>query len=139
MSDTPNPIDAILARLKGSTQTSVNPSVAAQVLDTATRAEVANVPPPPAQAPTTTLPTVIVTGGGGCAAPAPAPAETADSAESKRTRRTAGVVQQELDAALIRIAELEARPTSPVAGPLTTEQLVDALRERGYKVLLEAE
>lgn len=155
----PNPIDAILARLKASTAPAVNPSVAAQVLDTATRAEVANAPAPAPAVPAVLEkmkedPAVLanfqaeLAAKGLATTPAPTPVQTtiavggpgggAGTAEPK-TRRTAAVVQQELDAALIRIAELEAR--APLEGDCldTTEKLVSALRARGYKVLLESE
>lgn len=122
-----NPIDAILARLKSATQTPVNPSVAAQVLDASTRAEVAGTP---------------------ALAPAPAPVQTtvAPADAGKTSRRTAAVVQQELDAALARIAQLEAvhgPGHAPIAalpsGDLTTESLVQLLVDRGYRVGLSRE
>lgn len=140
-----SPIDQILARLRASTAAGVppvNPSVAPTVLDTATRAEVANSPAldaafftSAAEREATTRPLADTIAKMKEDPLADAIAKMKETAAAK-TRRTAAVVQQELDAALARIAELEASGDAPASIQETTDYLVDRLIERGYQVQL---
>lgn len=90
----------------------VNPPEAVKVLAGPTALEVAGHPEPPE------VPEVKV-------APVEKPAEVLAAEAEKKTRRTAAVVQGELDAAMRRIAELES--TAPVAvAPALDQALIDA-------------
>lgn len=79
----------------------VNPPQAAAVLAGPTAAEVAGHPEPP-EAPEEKV------------APVGKPAEVLAAEQAPKSRRTAAVVQVELDAALARVAELEKAPTHDV-------------------------
>jgi len=105
-------IDALLARLKPAATASsgpatVNPSVAPQVIDTATRAEV-TAQPPATPAPTAAYvpPTRPLAA---AAIEEKIQLDEAKRAAEQKTRRTAAVVQQELDAALAEIAAFKAQ------------------------------
>lgn len=94
----------------------VNPPQAAQVLAGPTALEVAGHPEPP--------PVVEEK-----VAPVAKPQAVLDAENAPKTRRTAAVVQVELDAALVRIAELEEQlesgdPNMPAPDPVGADNIV---------------
>lgn len=98
--------------------TRVNPPEAAKVLQTATAAEVAGAAEPPES------------DGPAVEPPTGKPADVLAAEAAKRTRRTAAVVQEELDAALERIAGLEkAGSVSYLDRARAAEECVSQLRE----------
>jgi hypothetical protein len=123
----------------------VNPTPAAQVLATSTAAEVNGTAAPAPQNSPAGQTDAGVASVGTAPAAASAPAAPAATGDGGKPRRTAAVVQAELDVALAKIAEqeklLSALSNGAIAvggAPNTTEELVAVLRGRGYAVYLAA-